>query len=119
VQDETNATIMATEQGVKQTRDVGELMRSTAEMLHESIRATDEQQQAAQQVSDAMVEIRAAAEQLTGEQRGRAASAELVERLVGDLEQRLAELAAAKADQPGDSGSALQPAPAPPARPRS
>ena len=89
VQDETNATIMATEQGAKQARAVGELMRSTAGVLEESIRVTEQQQEAAQQVAGAMVEIRAAAEQLAGEQQERTASAERVERLVGELEQQL------------------------------
>ena len=51
VQDETNATIMATEQGAKQAREVGELMRSTADVLDESIRATDQQKEAAEQVA--------------------------------------------------------------------
>jgi len=31
VQDETNATIIATEQGTRQAREVGDLMTSTAE----------------------------------------------------------------------------------------
>ena len=40
IQDETNATILATEQGTRQASEVGELMRSTASMLEESIMAT-------------------------------------------------------------------------------
>jgi methyl-accepting chemotaxis protein len=93
VQDETNATIMATEQGAKQAREVGELMHSTAEVLDESIRATDQQKEAASQVAGAMVEIRTAAEQLATEQQERAASATRVEQLVEELEQRLVQLA--------------------------
>jgi methyl-accepting chemotaxis protein len=89
VQDETNATIMATEQGAKQAREVGELMHSTAEVLDESIRATDQQKEAASQVSSAMVEIRAAAEQLATQQQERVASAGRVEDLVGGLESLL------------------------------
>jgi methyl-accepting chemotaxis protein len=89
VQDETNATIMATEQGAKQAREVGELMHSTAGVLDESIRATDQQKEAASQVAGAMVEIRAAAEQLAGEQQERAASAAQVEELVQGLERLL------------------------------
>jgi methyl-accepting chemotaxis protein len=89
VQDETNATIMATEQGAKQARGVGELMGSTADVLDESIRATDQQKDAASQVSGAMIEIRTAAEQLAAEQQDRAASAAEVEQLVGSLEQVL------------------------------
>jgi methyl-accepting chemotaxis protein len=93
VQDETNATIMATEQGAKQAREVGDLMRSTVDVLDESIRATDQQQEAAEQVSGAMVEIRTAAEQLAAEQQQRAATAERVNTLVDDLEEKLVELA--------------------------
>ena len=52
VQDETNATIMATEQGTRQAREVGELMASTATMLEESILATQQQKSAADQVAD-------------------------------------------------------------------
>src|SRR5215213_5504156 len=92
VQDETNATIMATEQGAKQAREVGELMSSTVDVLDESLRATDQQKEAAQQVSGAMVEIRTAAEQLAAEQQERAATAQRVDTLVDDLEQKLVEL---------------------------
>jgi methyl-accepting chemotaxis protein len=89
VQDETNATIMATEQGAKQAREVGELMSSTVDVLDESIRATDQQKTAAEQVSGAMIEIRSAAEQLAAEQQQRSASAEHVDELVGALEEVL------------------------------
>ena len=91
VQDETNATIMATEQGADQAREVGELMRTTADVLDESIRATGQQRDAASQVSSAMVEIRTAAAQFAAEQQARAASAADVERLVGSLEKVLAD----------------------------
>jgi methyl-accepting chemotaxis protein len=94
VQDETNATIMATEQGAKQAREVGELMTSTVDVLDESLRASDQQRVAAEQVSGAMVEIRTAAEQLAAEERERAATAERVDGLVDELERKLAELAA-------------------------
>jgi methyl-accepting chemotaxis protein len=90
VQDETNATILATEQGTKQAREVGELMRSTVDVLDESIRATDQQKEAAEQVASAMVEIRTAAEQLAAEQRDRTITAERVDGLVQDLEHMLA-----------------------------
>ena len=86
VQDETNATIMATEQGTRQAREVGELMASTATMLEESILATQQQKSAADQVATAIVQIRAAADQLAAEQAQRAATSERVEQLVGDLE---------------------------------
>jgi methyl-accepting chemotaxis protein len=89
VQDETNATILATEQGTKQAREVGELMASTASMLEESILATQQQKSAADQVSAAIVEIRASADQLAAEQTERASTSARVEQLVGELEHTL------------------------------
>jgi methyl-accepting chemotaxis protein len=90
VQDETNATIMATEQGTRQAREVGELMTSTATMLEESILATQQQKSAADQVASAMVQIRESADQLAAEQEQRVGTAERVDQLVGELEQTLA-----------------------------
>ena len=98
VQDETNATIMATEQGSKQAREVGELMRSTVDVLDESLKATDQQKEAADQVSAAMTEIRAAAEQLALEQQERAGTAQRVDTLVDDLERKLVEFSAVGAN---------------------
>jgi methyl-accepting chemotaxis protein len=85
VQDETNATIMATEQGAKRVDEVGELMRSTAGMLDDSILGTEQQQEAAGQVSSTMVEIRRAVDELASEQRQRAATAQQLDQLTGDL----------------------------------
>src|SRR3990170_3564501 len=84
-----DATIMATEQGTKQAREVGELMTQTASMLEESILATQQQKSAADQVSTAMAQIREAADQLAAEQAQRSATAERVEELVGELERTL------------------------------
>jgi len=89
VQDETNATIMATEQGTRQAREVGELMTSTTSMLEESILATQQQKSAADQVATAIIQIRAAADQLAAEQTQRAATSARVEQLVGDLRSSL------------------------------
>jgi methyl-accepting chemotaxis protein len=89
VQDETNATIMATEQGTRQAREVGELMSSTATMLEESILATQQQKSAADQVAAAMVQIRESADQLAAEQEQRVGTAERVDQLVRELEQML------------------------------
>ncbi len=89
VQDETNATIMATEQGTKQVQDVTQLMTSTAGMLEESILATQQQKSAADQVAAAMVQIREAADQLAAEQEQRAATAARVEQLVEELDRAL------------------------------
>jgi len=90
IQDETNATIMATEQGERQARDVGELMRSTAGVLDDSIQATEQQKDAASQVTSTMLEIRKAAEELAGDQRQRASVTEQVDALVQELEGTLA-----------------------------
>jgi hypothetical protein len=99
VQDETNATIMATEQGTRQAREVGELMTSTAVMLEESILATQQQKSAADQVAAAIVQIREAADTLAADQAGRDSTSEQLETLVEELE-------AALSDGGGRNGSA-------------
>jgi methyl-accepting chemotaxis protein len=91
VQDETNATIMATEQGTLQAREVGEMMASTATMLDESILATQQQKSAADQVDSAIQQIREAADQLAAEQTQWAVTAERLDTLVEDLENALRE----------------------------
>jgi methyl-accepting chemotaxis protein len=98
IQDETNATIMATEQGTKQAREVGELMGSTSDVLAESLQATQQQKEAAEQVSGAMVQIRVAAEHLAGEQQQRAEMAEGVTEAITKLDEELAELSRVAAD---------------------
>ena len=89
VQDETNSTIMATEQGTRQAREVGELMASTATMLDESILATQQQKSAADQVATAIVQIRASADQSAAEQTQRAITSRRVDELVAELERSL------------------------------
>jgi methyl-accepting chemotaxis protein len=89
VQDETNSTIMATEQGTRQAREVGELMASTATMLDESILATQQQKSAADQVAAAIVQIRSSADQSAAEQTRRAVTSQRVDELVAELEQSL------------------------------
>ena len=86
VQDETNATIMATEQGTLQAREVGELMASTATMLDESILATQQQKSAADQVDSAIQQIREAADQLAAEQAQWSVTAERLDTLVDEIE---------------------------------
>jgi hypothetical protein len=90
LQDDTNATILATERGSKQASEVVELMHSTGEELDETLRATEQQRSAADQVSQAMSEIRSAAQQLAAEQDRRLETTEQVEQLVEQLEQTLA-----------------------------
>jgi methyl-accepting chemotaxis protein len=89
VQDETNSTIMATEQGTRQAREVGELMASTATMLDESILATQQQKSAADQVAAAIVQIRSSADQSAAEQTQRAVTSRRVDELVAELERSL------------------------------
>jgi methyl-accepting chemotaxis protein len=91
VRDETNATIMATEQGTLQAREVGELMASTATMLDESILATQQQKSAADQVDAAIQQIREAAGQLAAEQTQWSLNAERLDTLVDELENVLRE----------------------------
>jgi methyl-accepting chemotaxis protein len=81
VQDETNATIMATEEGTRQAREVADLMGSTATMLEQSILATQQQKSAADEVG--------AADQLAAEQSQWAATAGRLESLVDDLDHTL------------------------------
>jgi methyl-accepting chemotaxis protein len=80
---------MATEQGTRQAREVGELMASTAGMLEESILATQQQKSAADQVAVAITQIREAADQLAAEQSQRVVTSERLETLIGELEQTL------------------------------
>jgi methyl-accepting chemotaxis protein len=89
VQDGTNATIMATEQGTRQAREVGDLMTSTATMLEESILATQQQKSAADQVDLAIQQIREAADQLAEEQSQWSVTAGRLETLVDELETTL------------------------------
>jgi methyl-accepting chemotaxis protein len=89
VQDETNATIMATEQGIRQAREVGELMASTTAMLEESILVTQQQKSAADQVDAATQQIRDAADQLAVEQAQWSATSERLEKLVDEIETAL------------------------------
>jgi methyl-accepting chemotaxis protein len=85
VQDETTATILATEQGIGQAREVAELMASTATMLDGSLLAAQQQKSAADQVDGAIRQIRQAADQLAAEQVKRAAAAERLEALVEEI----------------------------------
>jgi EAL domain-containing protein (putative c-di-GMP-specific phosphodiesterase class I) len=85
VREETNATILATEQGIGQAREVAELMASTVAMLEESLLAAQQQKSATDQVEGAIRQIRQAAGQLAAEQVKRAAAAERLEALVEEI----------------------------------
>src|SRR5436305_9103797 len=82
---------MATEQGTKQAREVGELMTHTVEILEQSILAVQQQKSAADQVDTAIVQIRQAADQLAAELAQRASTAERLESLVDEIETALRE----------------------------
>ena len=99
VQNEANATIMATEQGARQAREVGELMGSTASMLEQSILATQQQRSAADQVAEAMIQIRESAGQLAADQTQRDQTSERVEQLVGELDSTLARFGVARTER--------------------
>jgi methyl-accepting chemotaxis protein len=86
LQDETNATIMATEQGAKNAREVGLLMDETSTMLEESILATQQQKTAADQVAVALSQVRDAAGQLAADQSQRALTSERIEALANELQ---------------------------------
>jgi methyl-accepting chemotaxis protein len=102
VQDETNATIMATEQGARQAREVADLMASTAGLLEQSMLATQQQKTAADQVDAAIGQIREAAEQLAAQQSSWAATSERLETLVRELEGTVnARTAAEPSPEPG------------------
>jgi methyl-accepting chemotaxis protein len=89
VRDETNATIMATQQGTRQAREVAELMSSTAAMLEDSILATQQQKAAAEQVAVAMVQIREAAGVIGNDPGAMVTAIKDLERLAANLESEL------------------------------
>jgi methyl-accepting chemotaxis protein-like sensor len=112
VRDETNATIMATEQGTRQAREVGDLMTSTATMLEESLLAAQQQKTAADQADAAILQIRNGADQLATDLAQRAATAERLEALVDEIEALLSE------DQASPGPATAGPPRAPVAAPR-
>jgi methyl-accepting chemotaxis protein len=99
VQEETKATILATEQGIGQAREVAELMVSTATMLDGSLLAAQQQKSAADQVDGAIRQIRQAADQLAAEQVKRAAAAERLETLVEEISSVLQDAPAMDAEE--------------------
>ena len=107
VRDETNATIMATEQGANQAGEVGELMSQTVTKLEELNPARHQQKSAADQVDGAVVQIRDAADQMAAEQGlERASTAERLEALVDEIEAALRDSVAAP--MPQVNGSVLR-----------
>jgi methyl-accepting chemotaxis protein len=86
VQNGTNATILATEQGTKQAALISELMHASIPELDDSLQATEQQREAAEQVAAALQEIRGAIGQLCAEQSARVQTTAQVEELASDLD---------------------------------
>ncbi len=86
VRDETNATIIATEKGNRQAREVADLMTSMTAMLEASIVTTQQQRSASEQVDAAISEIREAAGHLAKRQALWEATSERLDALVAELE---------------------------------
>jgi len=116
VREETTATILATEQGIRQACEVAELMASTATMLEESLLAAQQQKTAADQVEGAIRQIRQAADQLAAEQVKRAAAAERLEALVEEISSALQHAPAMDSEEESPSAAGLGPATAQAAR---
>lgn len=89
IQDEANATVMATEQGIRQARDVGTLMSSTLAKLEESILITQQQKTAADEVHAATQQIRHTAGQLAAGQRQWVTTTERLEQLADSIDTTL------------------------------
>jgi len=86
VQDEANATVLATEQGIRQARDVGDLMASTSVKLQESIMVSQQQKAAADQIDAAVRQVRDEHDTLTATMAAkRIQLAERIETLVAEI----------------------------------
>jgi hypothetical protein len=78
-------------------------MGSTAAMLEQSILATQQQRSAADQVAEAMIQIREAAGQLAADQTQREGTSGRLEDLIAELERTLqSERASEPASEPED-----------------
>jgi Methyl-accepting chemotaxis protein (MCP) signalling domain len=87
VQDETNATIIATEQGTRQAREVGELMTSTTAMLEDSIVIGQQQKSSADHIEAAIRQVRDEHGSLTVRMTGqRRILIDRIEALVADID---------------------------------
>jgi methyl-accepting chemotaxis protein len=89
VQEQTGATIEATGQGAVQAREAGDLMSTTAVRLQESLVATARQKEAADEVDQAIGQIRQGAEDLAGSQAQWLAASERLESLVTEIQRAL------------------------------
>lgn len=85
VQDETNATIMAMEQGTHQVGEVRELMESTLAMVKDALEATQQQRTAAEDLEQTLAQIRDAADHIADSQLRRSATAQQLTALVDEI----------------------------------
>jgi Methyl-accepting chemotaxis protein (MCP) signalling domain len=101
VQDETKSTIIATGQGTRQAREVGELMSSTTTMLVGSIVLSQQQKSAADQIDTAVRQIRDEHDALTTRMRvQRMHLIDRVEALAADIDTNLASRRSPNPDAP-------------------
>jgi methyl-accepting chemotaxis protein len=102
VQDETSATIVAAEQGIRQAREVGALMTSTTAMLEDSIMVSRQQKSAADQIDAAIRRVRDEHGSLTTNMTGqRMRLINRIEALAADLDVDRGTIAAGSAGPEG------------------
>jgi methyl-accepting chemotaxis protein len=85
VQDETSATVMATEQGTRQVDEVRKLMQSTLGMLRGSIDAANQQRSATADLDEELQQIRAATDRIAADQVQRTATAKRLATLAEEI----------------------------------
>lgn len=85
VQDETSATVMATEQGTRQVEEVRKLMESTLDMLRGSIGTARQQRSATAELGGELQQIRAAADRIAADQVQRSATAKRLAMLAEEI----------------------------------
>jgi methyl-accepting chemotaxis protein len=87
IQDETKSTVIATGQGIRQAREVGELMTSTTSMLADSILLSQQQKSAADHIDSAVQQIREEHDALQARMMAqRLLLADRIEALVADID---------------------------------
>jgi methyl-accepting chemotaxis protein len=84
---DAQGTVAATDEGARRVRDVNDLMQHTALLLEEALAAVAQQEIAAEQVADAIRQIRAGAERIAADESGDLAApiAEAVDALEGTI----------------------------------
>ena len=85
VQDETSATVMATEQGTIQVEEVRKLMESTLGMVRESIGTAKQQKSATAELDEGLQQIGDAADRIAADQMQRSATAKRLAALAEEI----------------------------------